>query len=79
LLVAGHTHGGQVQIPFFGPPITLSRVPRSVAAGGFHSLDGRAIYVSRGIGNERGWAPRVRFLAPPEVSLLTLESAARHP
>lgn len=72
LVVAGHTHGGQVRLPLFGPPITLSRVPRAVAAGGYHDLDGVPIYVSRGIGWEHGHAPRVRFLCPPEVSLLSL-------
>lgn len=75
LVVAGHTHGGQVVIPFFGPPITLSHVPRAVAAGGLHEVDGIPIYVSRGIGHERGMAPRVRFCCPPEVSVLTVESA----
>ncbi len=74
LVVAGHTHGGQVQIPLLGPPITFSRVPRPVAAGGYHELEGRRIYVSRGIGCERGQAPRIRFLCPPEVTLLILES-----
>ena len=34
LVVAGHTHGGQVVVPGFGPPMTLSGVPRRVAAGG---------------------------------------------
>jgi predicted MPP superfamily phosphohydrolase len=72
LIVSGHTHGGQVVIPFYGPPITLSDVPRSIAIGGFHTLDGKRIYVSRGIGWEHGHAPRVRFLCPPEVSLLQL-------
>lgn len=72
LVVAGHTHGGQVNLPFFGPPITLSGVPRHVAAGGLHTLDGRRVYVSRGIGWEHGHAPRVRFLCAPEVTLLTL-------
>jgi len=73
LVVAGHTHGGQVQLPFIGPPLTLSKVPRFVGGGGFHVLDGRPIYVSRGIGHEGGQAPRVRFLCTPEVSLLILE------
>ena len=73
LLVSGHTHGGQVSVPFFGPPITLSSVPRDVAAGGLHVVDGRRIYVSRGVGLERGTAPRIRFRVPPEVSLLTLK------
>jgi hypothetical protein len=72
LIVCGHTHGGQVVIPFFGPPITLSGVPRSIARGGFHVIDGKSIYLSRGIGWEHGHAPRVRFLCPPEVSFLTL-------
>lgn len=72
LVVAGHTHGGQVQVPPIGPLLTLSRVPRRVAAGGLHDLDGRRIYVSRGVGCERWQAPRIRFFCPPEVSLLTL-------
>lgn len=70
LVVAGHTHGGQVVVPGFGPPIILSSVPRSVGRGGLHRIDGRTVYVSRGVGWERGRAPRIRFLAPPEISLL---------
>lgn len=72
LVVSGHTHGGQVQLPWFGPPITLSAVPRRVAAGGLHEVDGRRVYVSRGIGWEHGHAPRVRFLCAPEVTILRL-------
>jgi predicted MPP superfamily phosphohydrolase len=73
LVVAGHTHGGQVNLPLFGPLVTLTDVPRDVAAGGLHELDGRRIYVSRGVGVERGdHAPRIRFNCPPELSLLTL-------
>jgi uncharacterized protein len=72
LVVSGHTHGGQLQLPFIGPLTTASNVPRNVAAGGLHSLGGRPIYVSRGIGVERSQAPRLRFGAPPEISVLTL-------
>ncbi|MCY3910097.1 MAG: metallophosphoesterase [bacterium] len=57
LIISGHTHGGQVSIPFFGPPITASRVPRHVAAGGLHELHGTPVYVSTGVGRERGNAP----------------------
>lgn len=78
LVVAGHTHGGQVQLPLIGPPITFSRVPRDIAAGGLHELgQGRRIYVSRGVGLERNQAPRVRFGAIPEISLLTLVDDAK--
>lgn len=72
LVVAGHTHGGQIVVPLFGPPITLSNIPRRIAAGGLHVINGNQIYVSRGVGHERGQAPRIRFNCPPEISILTL-------
>jgi uncharacterized protein len=72
LLAVGHTHGGQVQLPLIGPISTASRVPRDVAAGGLHELGGRVLYVSRGVGVERGQAPRLRFGAPPEIPIVTL-------
>ena len=76
LTVAGHTHGGQIQLPLLGPVATASVVSRDVAAGGLHSLEGgRRVYVSRGVGAERGQAPLVRLAAPPEISLLTLRDA----
>jgi predicted MPP superfamily phosphohydrolase len=74
LIVAGHTHGGQIVVPWYGPPMTLSHVPREIARGGLHTYEGRSIYVGRGIGLERRQAPRVRLLCPPEVSVLTLRS-----
>ncbi|HEX2086466.1 MAG TPA: metallophosphoesterase [Solirubrobacteraceae bacterium] len=77
LVVAGHTHGGQVQLPLLGPPFTASNLPRAVAAGGLHELDGRRIYVSRGVGVERSQAPKLRLGAVPEVSVLTLRTAPR--
>jgi predicted MPP superfamily phosphohydrolase len=74
LVVSGHTHGGQIQIPLIGPLLTLTDVPRWVAAGGAHKLNNNAIYVSRGLGYEGGQAPPIRFLCPPEVAVLTIDS-----
>ena len=70
LLVAGHTHGGQVQLPWIGPLVTLARVPRAWASGATVLTGGRTLVVSRGIGMERGEAPRVRFLCKPELVLI---------
>lgn len=76
LLVAGHTHGGQVQLPLIGPPITMSRVPRAWAAGGLTQLsEGRFLVVSRGVGLERDLAPRLRFLCPPQLVVIDLKPA----
>ncbi len=75
LVIAGHTHGGQVSLPFFGPPIVSTKVGRRVGAGGLHEVNGSLLYVSRGVGWENHHAPRIRVLCPPEVSLLTLASA----
>lgn len=72
LLVAGHTHGGQVRLPGIGPLITLSEVPRGWAAGRTEIAPGRTLVVSRGVGMERGYAPRLRFLCRPELVVIDL-------
>jgi uncharacterized protein len=77
LLIAGHTHGGQVRLPFIGPLITLSEVPRSWAAGVTRLDAERTLVVSRGVGMERGDAPRLRFLCRPQLVVIDLEPAMR--
>jgi len=72
LLLAGHTHGGQVQLPGIGPILTLSAVPRSWASGLSEIHPGQFLLVSRGIGLERGHAPRLRFLCHPELIMIDL-------
>ena len=66
LMLSGHTHGGQVIIPFDGPrfaPVVDKRYVAGLAPWG-----ARQIYVSRGVGNLGG----VRFQCRPEVSLLEI-------
>ena len=72
LTVVGHTHGGQVNIPGLGPLITMTSLPRHIAAGGLHEHAHRRLYLSRGVGMERRDAPRLRFNCPPEITLITL-------
>jgi hypothetical protein len=80
LLIAGHTHGGQVRLPLVGAIMTLSRIPRRWAAGGLTNLpDGRRLLVSRGIGMERCNAPRLRFLCRPELVVLDLTPTCKVP
>jgi uncharacterized protein len=71
LLLAGHTHGGQVCVPFYGALITNCGLPRSMAKG-LHRWPGSDawLHVSAGIGTHPT-AP-VRFACPPEASILTL-------
>jgi predicted MPP superfamily phosphohydrolase len=76
LVLAGHTHGGQVVIPFFGPPVTASRLPRRFA-GGLNDFGGIPLHVSRGVGMERAFSPPVRFLCPPEVCVLDVRLPTR--
>lgn len=76
LMLAGHTHGGQVQLPGVGPLLTFSRVPRAHASGHTELDDGRHLIVSRGIGMERAAAPRLRFRCRPQLVLIRLLPAA---
>jgi len=70
LTVAGHTHGGQVRVPLFGPPIVPSEHGQRFAAG--HIVEeGRHLFVSTGLGTS---ILPVRFLVPPVITLLELRS-----
>ncbi len=77
LLVAGHTHGGQVRLPFLGPLVTFSSVPSAWASGTTDLGDGRTLVVSRGLGMERGAAPRLRFNCNPELVVIDVVPAAK--
>lgn len=73
LILAGHTHGGQVCLPGHGALVTNCDLPQENAKGLFtHDAAGRrsTVHVSAGVGMSP-FAP-YRFACPPEVSLLTL-------
>ncbi len=71
LYLAGHTHGGQICLPFYGPVVTSSRYGRRYASGLFQE-GGTTLFVSRGLGFEGLGAPRARFLCRPEIVSLEL-------
>ncbi len=68
LQLSGHTHGGQVRLPFYGALFTGSLYGKRYEAGRY-AHDDMVLYITRGIGLEGAGAPRVRFLCPPEIIL----------
>ena len=72
LMLAGHTHGGQLCLPFYGTLITNCGIDRERARGLHrYPANGPAwLHVSAGLGTSP-WAP-ARFACRPEASLLTL-------
>jgi predicted MPP superfamily phosphohydrolase len=71
LYCAGHTHGGQVALPLYGALVTLSKFGKRYESG-LYRVDETHLYVNRGIGMEGGPAPRVRFWARPEVTVIEI-------
>jgi hypothetical protein len=74
LQLSGHTHGGQVRVPWFGALVTASFYFKALEMG-LYQLNDMLLFVSRGIGLEGKGAPRVRFNCRPEVTLLILSAA----
>jgi len=72
LQLSGHSHGGQVYIPFYGPPITpdfARKYPR-----GLYQVEEMVLYTNTGIGMIR---PYVRLNCRPEVAIFTLEQSVQ--
>jgi len=75
LYLCGHTHGGQVALPFYGAIITLAKYGKRFESGLYH-VKGTSMYVSRGVGMEGGTLTRLRFCARPEVTIIEIVPAS---
>ena len=74
LYLGGHTHGGQLRLPFYGAIFTASKYGKKYEAGLFQE-GGTTMVISRGIGFEGYSMPRARFLCPPEIVSVELRGA----
>ena len=74
LMVAGHTHGGQVRLPFVGALVTNCSMPRRLASG-LIRMGGAIMYLSPGMGTSK-FAP-FRFWCRPEAAVLELHPRRR--
>jgi len=72
LIMSGHTHGGQICMPWGGGVYTNTSLSREFIAGR-HQVDDAVLYINRGIGSTR--LP-VRYACLPEVTVFTLRRAA---
>lgn len=73
LVLAGHTHGGQVRVPFAGAVVTNSELPSGLASG-LHRVGRTWLHVSPGLGTGK-YTP-LRFLTRPEATLLRLRGSS---
>jgi predicted MPP superfamily phosphohydrolase len=70
LMLAGHTHGGQVWLPILGAPFVPSSVGQRYAQGHINE-DGVDMFVTSGIGTS---ILPFRFMVPPEVAIVTIRA-----
>jgi hypothetical protein len=69
IMFAGHSHGGQLNWPIFGPKAVFND-PRFM--DGHAVVDGKHVYVSSGVGTS---VIPFRFRVPPEINVITLNAA----
>ena len=72
LVLCGHTHGGQLCIPWFGPIYTSSRYGRQFVHGWQERSDGTLQLTIAGVGESGFGLLRRRLFCPPELLLLEI-------
>lgn len=77
VVLAGHTHGGQVVVPGYGAPLTMSRVCGRRSASGWVPNGRTALYVSRGVGAQLPLP--IRLNCPPEILVVRLRAGRQQP
>ena len=70
LMLAGHTHGGQIRFPILGAPMVPSSFGQKYDRGHI-TENGKHLFVTSGIGNS---ILPFRFMSPPEITVLTIRS-----
>ncbi|HEY3226256.1 MAG TPA: metallophosphoesterase [Planctomycetota bacterium] len=71
LYLCGHTHGGQIRIPFLGPLLPLWRSDGLIPEGESRQA-GAVVVVNRGLGMTGGPLPRARLFSRPEIRLIEI-------
>ena len=69
IMLAGHSHGGQVNFPIYGPHPFVNDIR---FMKGEAVVDGKHVFVTTGVGCT---GPQIRFRVPPEIAVLTLTSS----
>jgi predicted MPP superfamily phosphohydrolase len=72
LVLSGHTHWGQIAVPFAAARLNLSRASRMPYHAGLFHENGCTLYVNPGLGTT---GPPIRFGSPPEITILRLRAA----
>jgi uncharacterized protein len=77
VMIAGHTHGGQIVLPVYGAPLTMSRICGRHTAHGWIPNPRAPLYVTRGLGEQL--PVPIRIGSAPEILTLTLRSMPQQP
>ena len=70
LYLCGHTHGGQIALPYYGALITMTKYGKKYESGQY-SVGETILYVNRGLGMD-AYQPRIRFFVKPEIAVFDI-------